>query len=233
MNTQLYNTLVRAKNFLITVEKNEEDLELRRGRISVTNTNPYVLTPKEMHKEFNWLIFMVLLMFVGPFALIYSFYIYNHNRKAKKKLRHLDELINSEENIKRTKENERDVEEQKKEYETKRMEYGRFFSENYPKYSYIFAYKIKTVEHVKDQIKYVSGVIEHVKNGASTLSEAQQRYGEDLRFIAEIEESREQREAEERRYKEEMKALDTIAKNQERTNDELNRIYRDTFLKRH
>ncbi|MBQ8766637.1 MAG: hypothetical protein IJZ16_07520 [Clostridia bacterium] len=235
MNTQLYNTLVRAKNFLITVEKNEEDLKWRRDRIFVTNTNPYVLTPGEMPKEFNWGIFIMLLMFVGPFAFIYSFYIYNHNRKAKKKQKHLDELINSEENIKRTRENEKSVEEQKRELKIKEVEYKKYYSDNYWSCLNFLDEDERTFKTVEDIIrlrKYIDGLLNYVKNGVDTLEKARRYYGDELRELAAIEERREREELLERRHKEEIAALNTIARNQERTNDELDRLYKDTFLRR-
>lgn len=231
MNTQLYNQLIQAKNFLITVEKNESDLVYRKEEIKIANANHHVLTPKEMPKKFSWIIFLLLLECCGA-GIIYALYIFFHNQKAKKKQKQLDELYNSPKEVQKRKDNEMYAEFRKKEYEAKRIEYGRYFSENYPKYSYIFPYEIKTVEHVKSHIKYVDGLIEHVKNGASTLSEAQQRHGADLRFIANLEEKREQREIEERRYKEELNALNTIARNQEKTVDELERLYNDTFKRR-
>ena len=85
------------------------------------------------------------------------------------------------------------------------------------------------MDNVKHQIEYDEGLMRYVKNGAPTLSEAQRRYGEDLRFERELEEKREREEWEERRHKEEIQALDTIAKNQQKTIDELNRMYREKY----
>lgn len=230
MNTQLYNSLIQAKNFLITVRNNEEDLRHRKELIKLTPSfhRPYVIGSSRKRKKFEWSIFFYLCFlttFIG--GIIYKLYIDSYNKKIERKEKsEIDKWENSPEGIKAKADAKRDIEKQEREYETKRIEYGRYFSENYPKYSYIFSYRIKTVEDVKREIEYVNGLIGHVKNGAPTLSEAMQRYGEDLRFADELEEKCKKREIEDRRHKEEMQALNTIAKNQEKTIDELNRLYR-------
>ena len=231
MNTQLYNSLVQAKNFLITVENNQEDLRHRQELIKLTPAtySPYVFASK--HKKFEWgtFIFLCLLTtFIG--GIIYALYIDNYNKKIKQKEKSkMEQWENSMEGKQAKADAEKDIERQKKEYETKKAEYGRYFSENYPKYSCYFSNSIKTVTDVKHQIKYINGLIWYVKNGAPTLSDAMRRYGEDLRFEAELEKQRESGELEERRHKEEIQALDTIAKNQQKTIDELNRMYREKY----
>ena len=235
MNTQLYDYLVQAKQFLIRVQNNEHDLQCRRNTIK----NSYYIDDKYIRNalklkntsNFKWSIFILASILTAGFGgFIYMMWAGKSDEKLiKKEKEEIENWKTSPQGIKAKAEEKKVIDSLEKEYETKRAEYGKYFSDNYQKYSNVFSYKIKTVDNVKHQIEYVEGLMRYVKNGAPTLSEAQRRYGEDLRFERELEEKREREELEERRHKEEIQALDTIAKNQQKTIDELNRMYREKY----
>ncbi len=233
MNVQLYNSLIDAKNFLITVDNNEEKLKRIEGEISISGAMFKPCFPFPKHKKFEWKMFWWL-FFVGFYisGFIYMWYIHWYNNKEDKKYESkVKKWKNSAEGKIAMQKTEEYRKELNKKYEIKKAEYGKYFAINYPKYSYLVG-ELKTRESVKREIKYINGLMGHVKNGAPTLEIAQQRYGEDLRFISEMEEKREEREREEARRKEQMNALEAIAKNQERTNDELRRL-REKYVDRY
>lgn len=233
MNTQLYNSLISAKEFLITVEKNEKDLQHRKSKITGTYFNPYVLSPKDQPKKFSWVKFYLLLCLDG-LGIIYAIYIYCHNRKSKKKQEYLDKLSNSPEELSRKKAALEESENLRIEYEKKLAEYKKYYSENYwNKLGFLpdWARKIETVDVISYRIEYIDGLIHYVKRGAKTLNEAMELYGKELREIEAIKEQREeQREYQKRmevQHQKEIDALNTIAKNQEKANDELEKLRRE------
>ena len=76
-------------------------------------------------------------------------------------------------------------------------------------------------------------MIQYVKCGATTLDNAMEYYAKALREERATEERKEREERLEQLQEKNIEALGTIARNQEKTNDELEKIYRDTFINRH
>lgn len=221
MNKQLYNSLKTAREFLVTVEKNEKDLIARTEHIKTVYVDRYILWGKEKPKEFSWLKFYLLLCLDG-IGIIYALYIYFHNRKAKKKQAELNKIANSYEIISKKREEEQIR-------EAKLKEYKKFYSDNYwDKLGLLpdWARKFETVESISHRIEYIDGLIRYVRSGAKTLDEAMENYGRELRMIDALKEQREYQEYLEEQHEQRMDALNTIAKNQEKANDELERVRR-------
>lgn len=221
MNTQLYDSLKSAREFLVTIEQNEKDLLYRAEHIKAVYVDRYILSGKEKPKKFSWLKFYLLLCLDG-IGIIYALYIYFHNRKAKKK------AIKTRWNCQFVRNNQQKAG-RRKNREIKLNEYKKFYSDNYwNKIGFLpeWQRKFKTVDDISRTIKYVDGLIRHVKNGAKTLDEAMKNYGQELRMLAEIEEQREYREHLEEINKQQIDALNRIAKNQEKANDEIEKIRR-------
>lgn len=61
MNTQLYNSLIQAQNFLVTVKSNEDDLIRRKELIRNTSATYRPFFPNYNHKDFSWITFYFLL----------------------------------------------------------------------------------------------------------------------------------------------------------------------------
>lgn len=226
MNTQLYNQLKSAREFLMTVDKNEKDLQHRTSQIRLAYVNPYVLSPKDQPKQFSWIKFYLLLCLDG-LGIIYALYIYCHNRKSKRKQKKLDKLSNSPEELRKKRAALEEREKLKIELENKTAEYKKYYSENYWKklgFLPAWARKIETVDDISYRIKYIDGLLRYVKCGAKTLDDAMDYYGNELREIDAREEQRERQERMEEQYQKEIDALNAIAKNQEKANNELEKL---------
>lgn len=229
MNTQLYNSLVLAKEFLINVEKNEKDIQHRKDQILMAYTNPYVLPPEDHPKEFNFILFVILLSFCGA-GIIYALYICLHNLKSKRKQAELDRLYNAPEEQRRRNAALAERERLKIELDKKIAEYKNYYSSNYwSKLGFLpdWARKIETIKDISNKIQYLNGVIYYVKRGAKSLDDAMEDYGRELRELDALEEQREHRRHMEEKQQQQLDALNTIAKNQRKTNDELERIRRE------
>lgn len=221
MNKELYNSLESAREFLVTVEKNEKDLLSRAEHIKTVYVDRYILWGKEKPKKFSWLKFYLLLCLDG-IGIIYALHIYFHNRKAKKKQAELDKIANSYE-ITGKKRKEEQIR------EAKLSEYKKFYLDNYwNKLGFLpdWARKFETVDSISYRIEYIDGLIRYVRSGAKTLDEAMENYSRELRMIDALKKQREYQEHLDEQHKQRMDALNTIAKNQEKSNDELERMRR-------
>lgn len=233
MNVQLYNSLVEAKKFLITVDNNEKELERIKGQISVSGATfkPYFPLPKE--KKFEWLKFWFFFAFgfqIGGF--IYWWYIRRYNNKKYEEYESkVEKWKNSAEGkiaMQKTEEYRKELNEK---YEIKKAESIKYFSANHSKYSYLVG-DLKTRESIEHKIAYVTELMEFVKDGEPTLSSAKQRYAVIHEAMYDYKMECEKREQEEQRHKERIKALENIAKNQERANDDLRRL-REKYVDRY
>lgn len=203
MNTQLYNSLISAREFLITVEKKGKDIqhlkkEATTGGVTFSEVMSRIPDAKDRPKEFSWGTCLLLTWLTGIGGIIYSIYISRYNAKCNEKWKKKQEMLSSTpEAIKRKNEILNYREEKKKELKSKTIECNKYFSDNYyQKLGFLpdWARKIETIEDIIHQREYIEGLIYQVKYGAQTLSEAMERHGIVLREIAEIEERKEQRE---------------------------------------
>lgn len=240
MNTKLYNALVQAWNFLATLEKNEKDLIRRQELINRTPIDYKIKYgpsfPHCNYKEFRWGIFLVLLLFFPLLSVLYAIYIYLYNWKYRKVNRTIDNWEKSPDGVKLSQEIQKNIEKQQKEYESKLSEYKKYYSDNY--YIYLgflpsWVRKFETVDDISSRKDYIDGLIQYVKCGATTLDNAMEYYAKALREERATEERKEREERLEQLQEKNIEALGTIARNQEKTNDELEKIYRDTFINRH
>lgn len=246
MNTKLYITLVQAWNFLATVEKNENDLIHREKLIKSTPIDykikywPASLTwhsNKYKYKEMSWGMLLFWIFCCPLFAVLYPFYIYFCNRKYRKAMREHEKAVDnwnkSPEGVKLNQDIQESIEKQQKELVEKKAEYKKYYSDNYYKclgFLPDWARKIKTVEDVSHRKDYIDGLIRYVKSGAKTLDVAMEYYGKELREKQEILDSIERQKRLEQFQKENIAALEAIARNQEKTNEELERIYLEKYI---
>ena len=245
MNIQLYNALNQARDFLITVKKNEDDIVrrkelIKRAPIDYKPTSIYFKTNPYKHKDFSWGTFFLLFFVCAPVLCpIYILYLYFCNRKYRKAMREqqraIDNWENSTEGMKLAQEIQESIEKQQKELDEIIAKYQKYYSDNYYKclgFLPDWARTFKKVDDISNRINYIDGLIRYVKRGAETLDDAMGYYAEELREEWAREEYLESQEHLEELQKESIEALNAIAKNQERTNDELDRIYRERFVNR-
>lgn len=177
---------------------------------------------------------MLFFLNLGIFSIIYALYIHFHNKKINEKQVAYNKLANSPEEQNRKAEALEKREKLNAELENKTSEYKKYYSENYiKKLGFLpeWARKIESVDDIAQRIKYIDGLIHYVKYGAKNLNEAMNLYGEELREIEKHREEKEHREQEaayrkhlDKQHQDEIDALNEIAKNQEKTNSELERI---------
>lgn len=232
MNIELYNSLMGARGFLLKVKENEENLQRMASPSYGLDFKDYK-GPELEQEKFSWgLLLFLALISDGILAVIYALYRHFCNKKIRKRN---EKIMNSPQEIERAKRIKEIRAKNQIEIDKKTSEYKKFYDDNYWRYLGFlpeWTRSFETVEDIANRISYLDFLIGYVKIGANTLDEAMERYADFLIELDEMERRKEIREEAEKRHKEEIEALNDIARKQEQTNDELRRIYTEKFNKR-
>lgn len=223
-----------ARGFLLKVKENEENLQRMKSPIYGLEFKDVHEFPELEQEKFSWALLLFLaLISDGILAIIYALYSHFRNKKIRKRN---EKIMNSTKEIERCKRMQKVRTNNQLEIDEKTAAYKKFYADNSLNYLGFLPEWVRNIETIDDityRISYIDGLIGYVKVGASNLNEAIEQYSNHLIELDEMEKRKELQDEREKRHREEMDALDTIAKNQEKTNDELNKIYTERFHKRY
>ncbi len=226
MNTNLYNALIRAYNFLVTDEENlnEAEYSLRLASVHNADYKKKYYTPKKI----NWNLAFWGICFLGIFYIMYLIFILLYNYIRKKSVeRYNNQLYKSKEYQK-----EREIAKRNYKLEMERYKSLKLKQENYYKQNYQLCLGFLPKE-LRNK-KAIDALLRYVKAGyANTIDEAWEYYSTELREMAEWKEELEEKEAQRQRHNESQQRLAEISKNQKDLEYKLEQLAKEAEYQRH
>lgn len=216
MNTDLYNSLVNAYNFLNNDEKNARKVERQKNELWLCKADLNSNIPKYEEKKINWFVAWILICVFLPVGVLYIAIKVMKNKASRKKYdQEVKTLLNSPNEIEYRRQKQAAIINAELLLERYKKEKEEYFNANYQKCLGFLPECLRKKESIESLIHYV-------KTGqANTLDKAWSIYAKDLRDLDTLREQREEKELREYHYKEAQNTLDRIARNQEKINHEL------------
>lgn len=218
MNVSLYNALVNAYNFFINDERNCEAIKMYESKLRLCKLERAMNTPTPAfsYEPISWSTAILWILICFPIGLIYilSNKIKNSINQRKYE-RNKKKLVLSPEEIEVINKKTSEIAEAEKALQQAKQAQEMYYRNNYE----------RCLSFLPECLRYknsIASLMHYVKSGqAITLDAAWNLHARDLRELDEMRMRDEEREEQARRHRETQEALDTIARNQEKINREL------------
>lgn len=216
MNVSLYNALVNAYNFFINDEKKREEIKKCEGNLFVHKYEHSMHIPVFQEEPISWTDAILWLLICFPIGLIYILSNKIKNNKNRKKYeKNKQKLLNTPAEIEYRSNKKKAITEAEIALEQARQARDMYYRNNYEK---CLSFLPKGYRNKED----IEALIHYVKSGlANSLDTACSLRAESIREINESRMHEYEKMDQERRHRETQEALETIARNQEKTNHEL------------
>lgn len=216
MNVQLYNALVSAKEFVLRDAQYCKDIEACESAVGWYNMQKNMNTAPFKEEPISWVTVIFWLWVFFPIGLFIIFANKHKNKVNRKKHEQKNqEILNSSEEIEYRKNIQKKIEEAKVALEQAKKVRNDYYRQNREKCLGFLSDYSTSSETIDALIHYVK------TEQAYTLNQAQNCYAKDLLEMDEMRRRSEEREERDRQHRETQEALNTIAKNQEKINHEL------------
>ncbi len=226
MNVALYNSLVKAKQFLVTDKNNRAEAERAKTMIKVMSVDHDI--ENFIPKEVNSTLLFFLYIFAAPLGIIYKFHISNYNKKMEKKISKKNKEIQSSQEYQRKRAGDlAEVRRYQAEYQRLLTVQKNYYNQNYNS-SLGFLPKWHRNE------KNINGLLHYVKNGyANTLQEAINLYAAELRDYESFKEGLEEKRRIEDRHRESQEKMDELIKAQNDLKNEIKKQAEEDRFRRY